>query len=135
MTSPCNQIKVQGPADLDAAVWQITRVQLGHAKRKEPIMNNEEKILEMLTSLTETVSRQGEQIAEMQTTLTRVAVTQEGTVLPRLQLLYEGHSELKRKMDTLATKEQVEELAGDVDVIKEVVGRHSGDINKLKKAR
>ena len=105
-------------------------------------MNNEEKILEMLTSLTETVSRQGEQlarqgeqIAEMQTTLTRVAVTQEGTVLPRLQLLYEGHSELKRKMDTLATKEQVEELAGDVDVIKEVVGRHSGDINKLKKAR
>ena len=50
-------------------------------------------------------------------------------------MLFDGHSELKRELDTLATKEQVEELAADVDVIKTVVTRHSGDINKLKKAQ
>ena len=36
-------------------------------------------------------------------------------------------------MDTLATKEQVEELAGDVDIIRSVVSRHSSDISELKK--
>lgn len=119
-------------------------------------MNNEDKILAILTAmqsemgavrsemgvirsdiadLKATQSKQGEQIAEIQETLTRVAVTQEGVVLPRIQMLFDGHSELKRELDTLATKEQVEELAADVDVIKTVVTRHSGDINKLKKAQ
>lgn len=133
-------------------------------------MNNEEKILDLLTKLTEKVdnvdgrldrveaaqaemqatqAKQGEQLtrlegkveklesnqAEMQETLTRVAVTQEGVVLPRIQMLFDGHNELKRELDTLATKEQVEELAADVDVIKTVVTRHSGEISKLKKAQ
>ena len=61
-------------------------------------MNNEEKILQMLTKLTGDVAglkgdvaelkatqdQQGERLDEMQDTLTRVAVTQEGVVLPRL---------------------------------------------------
>lgn len=119
-------------------------------------MNNEEKILEMLTKLTDTVGKQGEMIgqingrldrleadvsglkatqSEMQDTLTRVAVTQEGVVLPRIQLALEGHGELSRRMDTLATKEQVEALASDVSIIKEVVSQHSRDISKLKKAQ
>lgn len=105
-------------------------------------MNNEEKILEMLTEmrsdiaeLKDTQAKQGGRLDEMQETLTRVAVTQEGVVLPKIQLLFDGHSELKRELDTLATKEQVEELAGDVDVIKAVVTRHSGEIGQLKKAR
>ena len=83
-------------------------------------MNNEEKILMLLEGLTATVAKQGEQLAkqgerleEMQETLTRVAVTQEGVVLPRIQMLFDGHSELKRELDTLATKEQVEELSAD----------------------
>lgn len=112
-------------------------------------MNNEDKILDLLgevigrldrmegsqAEMQATQAKQGEQIAEMQETLTRVAVTQEGVVLPRIQMLFDGHNELKRELDTLATKEQAEELAADVDVIKKVVTRHSGDINKLKKAQ
>jgi chromosome segregation ATPase len=126
-------------------------------------MDNEEKILAILTAmqsemgamrsemgtmrseigqingrldrLEATQAQHGERLEEMQETLTRVAVTQEGVVLPRIQMLFDGHSELKRELDTLATKEQVEELAADVDVIKTVVTRHSGDINKLKKAQ
>ena len=95
-------------------------------------MNNEEKILEMLTSLTTAVSKQGEQIAEIQETLTRVAITQENIVLPRLDTLAEGHTHIVK---TLASKAQVEDLSDDVDVIKEVVSRHSVDIGKLKKAQ
>ena len=126
-------------------------------------MDNEEKILAILTAmqsemgamrsemgtmrseigqingrldrLEATQAQHGERLEEMQETLTRVAVTQEGVVLPRIQMLFDGHSELKRELDTLATKEQVEELAADVHVIKTVVTRHSGDINKLKKAQ
>lgn len=98
-------------------------------------MSNEEKILEMLTALTAKINRLEATQAEMQDTLTRVAVTQEGVVLPRIQLALEGHDELKRKLDTLATKEQVKELAGEVDTIKDVVSRHSSDISQLKKAQ
>lgn len=98
-------------------------------------MSNEEKILEMLTTLSTEVSELKGTVSEMQDTLTRVAVTQEGVVLPRIQVALEGHDELKRKMDTLATKEQAEALADDVDVIKTVVSQHSVDISKLKKAQ
>ena len=76
-------------------------------------MNNEDKILAILTAmqsemgavrsemgvmrsdiadLKATQAKQGEQIAEIQETLTRVAVTQEGVVLPRIQMLFDGHS-------------------------------------------
>lgn len=112
-------------------------------------MNNEEKILQMLEKQGAMISDMRSDIrqingrldrleatqAEMQETLTRVAVTQEGVVLPRIQLALEGHSELKREIGTLASKQQVEELASDVDVIKAVVTRHSSDISELKKAQ
>ncbi len=98
-------------------------------------MSNEAKILEMLTALTTKINRLEATQAEMQDTLTRVAVTQEGVVLPRIQLALEGHDELKRKLDTLATKEQVRALSSEVDTIKEVVSRHSSDISQLRKAQ
>lgn len=112
-------------------------------------MNNEEKILQMLEKQGAMIADMRSDIrqingrldrleatqAEMQDTLTRVAVTQEGVVLPRIQLALEGHSELKREIATLATKEQVEELASDVSVIKTVVSSHSAEIGKLKKAQ
>ena len=45
--------------------------------------------------------------AEMQTTITKVAVTQENIVLPRLQALYEGQQDLR---DTLAPKSRMEAM-------------------------
>lgn len=102
-------------------------------------MNNEEKILEMLTSLTETVNKhgellakQGEQLAELQETVARVAITQENIVLPRLDTLADGHTHLVK---TLATKDQVQEIAEDVSIIKDVVKHHRAEINDLKKAQ
>lgn len=57
-------------------------------------MNNEEKILRLLEEM------KTEQ-AEMRDLLQKVAVTQEAVVLPRLNLLAEGHQNL---LDTLAIR-------------------------------
>ncbi len=90
---------------------------------------------ERLTRLEETVSGLQETVGELDARSLKSAVLLETDISRDIHLLYEGHSELSRKLDTLATKEQVEELAGDVDVIKTVVSRHSGDISRLKKAQ
>ena len=54
-------------------------------------MTNEEKILQRLDQLTAEMAGMKSEMSEMKTTLTRVAVTQENVVLPKLQLLAEGH--------------------------------------------
>ena len=102
-------------------------------------MNNEDKILELLGQLTrdmagvksEIVSLKENQ-AEMQTTITKVAVTQENIVLPRLQALYEGQQNLR---DTLAPKNRVEALEEEIALLKDVIRAHSRDIAELKKAQ
>ena len=112
-------------------------------------MNNEEKILEMLTEmrsdiaelkadvsgLKATQAEQGELLKELDARSLKSAVLLETEVARGIQTALEGHSELRREIGTLATKEQMEKLSSDVEVIKDVVRRHSGDINKLKKAQ
>ena len=118
-------------------------------------MNNEEKILEMLTMLQSEMgamrsemdamrsemdarfarleavqSKQGEQLAEE--TVTRVAITQENIVLPRLETLADGHKHL---LNTLATKARVEEVAEEVSTIKSVVISHSERLAALERAQ
>lgn len=70
--------------------------------------------------------------AEMQTTITKVAVTQENIVLPRLQALYEGQQDLR---DTLAPKSRMEAMEDEIALLKEVLRTHSRDIAELKKAQ
>lgn len=120
-------------------------------------MNNEEKILEMLTMLQSEMgtmrsemdamrsemdarfarleavqSKQGAQLAEVQETVTRVAITQENIVLPRLETLVDGHKHL---LNTLATKARVEEVAEEVSTIKSVVISHSERLAALERAQ
>ena len=88
-------------------------------------MSNEEKILQMLAEM------RAEQ-AGIRDLLQKVAVTQEAVVLPRLDLLAEGHQNL---LDTLAPKSRVDELAADVDTLKPVVRLLTHDVAELKKAQ
>lgn len=88
-------------------------------------MNNEEKILQILAEI------KSEQ-TEMRDLLQKVAVTQEAVVLPRLDLLAEGHQNL---LDTLAPKSRMDELAADVDTLKPVVRLLTHDVAELKKAQ
>lgn len=95
-------------------------------------MNNEEKILQMLQEMrTELTGIKTEQ-TEMRDLLQKVAVTQEAVVLPRLDLLAEGHQTL---LDTLAPKDRVEALEEEVDTLKTVVRLLTHDVAELKKAQ
>lgn len=102
-------------------------------------MNNEEKILAILEKHGELLERHGEMLAQMhedisdlRTTVTRVAVTQENTVIPQLKLLAEGHDTL---LNTLAHKDRVEALEDDVALLKTVVKAMSQRIAELEKAQ
>ena len=88
-------------------------------------MNNEEKLLAVLEE------RRAEQV-EMRDLLQKVAITQEGVVLPQLKLLAEGHQNL---LDTLAPKPRVEALEEEVDTLKTVVRLLTHDVAELKKAQ
>ena len=126
-------------------------------------MNNEEKILAMLSDmkadlsemktdqekmkadLSEMKATQEKMKADqekmkadqedMQTTLTRVAVTQENVVLPRIQALYESHGTIMEKLDTLAPKERVDEHESDISIMKDAITLLRMDVNELKKAQ
>lgn len=88
-------------------------------------MNNEEKILSMLEALQTDM----EDVKEL---VQKVAVTQEAVVLPRLDLLAEGHTHLA---ETLAPKSRVEKLEDEVDFLKTVIKALSKDVAELKKAQ
>ncbi len=102
-------------------------------------MNNEEKILEMLEKLTEEVGRhsellakQGELLEELDDRSLRSAVMLENEVLPKLQLLYEGHVHLQ---ETLAPKERVEVLEDEVITLKSAVKMMAKRLDALEKAQ
>ena len=90
---------------------------------------------EQLAEVLAVQAEHGELLETLDARSLKSAVLLETDVARDIHLLYEGHSAIKQKLDTLATKEQVEELASDVDVIREVVSRHSGDISRLKRAQ
>ena len=95
-------------------------------------MSNEEKILELLEKHGEMLKRLQEDQSEIRETLTRVAITQENVVLPRLSLLAEGHKTL---LETLAPRNRVEALEDDVSFMKTVIKALSQEIAELKKAQ
>ena len=122
-------------------------------------MTNEEKILELLhqvideqaemrgkqTSMEESLSRairvqesMEESLARvirvqesMEETLTRVAVTQENVVLPRLQLLAEGHNTIQEQIKRLSV---IDSLQDDVATLKSAVRFLSQKLDQLEKA-
>lgn len=102
-------------------------------------MNNEEKILQMLgevrteqAEMRAGLAEMRAEQAEMKELLQKVAVTQEAVVLPRLDLLAEGHTHLA---DTLAPKSRVEALEDDVSFMKTVIKALSQEVAELKKAQ
>jgi len=105
-------------------------------------MNNEEKILELLAQIQADQKEMKDDVFElkatqsqMQTTLTRVAVTQESIVLKGLDALAEGQDLTHQRLKNLAGKDELAELREEVRLLRSVVAQHSKDIEALKAAQ
>lgn len=96
------------------------------------ILNNEEKILDMLAQMQTDIAELKSTQAQMQTDLTRVAVTQENIVLPQIQLLADGQKEIR---EMLVPRSRVDDLEDEVKFLKSVIRQINEDVQKLKKAQ
>ena len=113
-------------------------------------MNNEEKILEMLTQMQEEQKQMRADLADVKIRLGTVESGQlkmqeeihltnvriELDVGKRLDALAEGQDVIMERLDALEeVKDQVEKISDKVDVIHAVVAQHSEDIVDLKEAK
>ena len=85
-----------------------------------------------LEKLVEKVGQQGALLEELDDRSLRSAVMLENEVLPKLQLLYEGHVHLQ---ETLAPKERVEVLEDEVITPKSAVKMMTKRLDALEKAQ
>lgn len=95
-------------------------------------MNNEEKILEMLSGLTSDmadmksdmavmksdIADMKEDMSELKTRVTKVEITQENVVLPKLELLAEGQIELKNQIRRMSV---IDAMQDDIATLKTAV--------------
>lgn len=112
-------------------------------------MNNEEKILEMLVQMQSDMAGMKSDMADMKSDMAgmkehidqidersqRTAILMEADLVPKLQLLYEGHGAIMDILKTLATKDRVEELEADIIVLKTAVKMLTQEVAELKKAQ
>ena len=94
-------------------------------------MNNEEKILSLLEKMDQRLDSLEQGQDSVQKELTRVAVTQENIVIPRLQLLAEGHVTIQEQIKNISV---LDRLQDDVSTLKSAVRYLSGELEKLKNA-
>ena len=92
-------------------------------------MNNEEKILAILTQMQE-------EQKQMRDDITAIKVRLDYDVDVRFKSIHEGFDVVLKKLDTLdEVKVLAEETRDRVDVIHAIVSEHSANIRELKQAK
>lgn len=87
-------------------------------------MNNEEKILELLSKMDSGMERIEDRVAT-------VEVTQENMVLPQIQAIAEGITSINAK---LVTRSEMDAMREEIAFLKDIIRMHTTQINDLKKA-
>ena len=102
-------------------------------------MNNEEKILEMLTAMQSDIAElkaaqavQGELLQELDARSLKSAVLLETDIPHQLGLLVEGH---KTILETLSPKSRVEELEEEVTILRSAFQALANRLTALEKAQ
>ena len=100
--------------------------------RMDKLEERMDSMQEQMGSMQKQMGSVQEQMGSMQETLTRVAITQENVVLPRIQLLAEGQTTI---LDKMPSKSRIEALEEDVSTLKAIIKFHAADIAELKAAK
>lgn len=108
-------------------------------------MNNEEKIIQMLTEMVQTMTKTNEkvndigartsgmegQLISIETRITNIEVTQENIVVPQIQLLAEGHATIQNQIRNISV---IDQLQDDISILKSAVSFLSHELADMKKA-
>lgn len=101
-----------------------------------PIYERMDKMQEELSSVKEEVASVKEEVASVKSLATKTQITMENDVVPKIKLLFEGHTILHSRLAQLNEMERIlREVQSDVLLLKNIVASHSGDIRMLKRRR
>ena len=101
-----------------------------------PIYERMDKMQEELSSVKEEVASVKEEVASVKSLSTKTQIAMENDVVPKIKLLFEGHTILHSRLAQLNEMERIlREVQSDVLLLKNIVASHSGDIRMLKRRR
>lgn len=101
-----------------------------------PIYERMDKMQEELSSVKEEVASVKEEVASVKSLATKTQIAMENDVVPKIKLLFEGHTILYSRLAQLNEMERIlREVQSDVLLLKNIVASHSGDIRMLKRRR
>ncbi len=101
-----------------------------------PIYERMDKMQEELSSVKEEVASVKEEVASVKSLATKTQIAMENDVVPKIKLLFEGHTILHSRLAQLNEMERIlREVQSDVLLLKNIVASHSGDIRMLRRRR
>lgn len=120
---------------VDGIDSRLAKVEAVQAKQGEQLAKQGEqinRIEDRLDAMDGRLDTMDKHLKEVDERSMRNGVMLENDVAAKVQAVLDGHDVLAR---TLASKEQVEKLAEDVDIIKSVITDHSREIHELQRAQ
>ena len=95
-------------------------------------MSESELLNSIAKMLDEHMKSINERLDSQEAILDKVQVNQEAVIMPRVELLYEGHTAILEKVQR---DPRFETLQDEVETLKMAVKHHTSELNDLKKAQ
>lgn len=93
-------------------------------------------IYERMDKMDERLDKLDKRLDKVETLATKTQIAMENDVVPKIKLLFEGHTILHSRLAQLNEMERIlREVQSDVLLLKNIVASHSGDIRMLKRRR
>lgn len=105
-------------------------------ERMDKMQEELSSVKEEVASVKEEVASVKEEVASVKSLATKTQIAMENDVVPKIKLLFEGHTILHSRLAQLNEMERIlREVQSDVLLLKNIVASHSGDIRMLKRRR
>ena len=125
--------------ELSSVKEEVASVKEEVASVKEEVASVKEEVVsvkEEVASVKEEVASIEEEVASVKSLATKTQIAMENDVVPKIKLLFEGHTILHSRLAQLNEMERIlREVQSDVLLLKNIVASHSGDIRMLKRRR